>query len=115
MSILIGLIASLIAQLGKKLAAKFGQDVETEVIYLFLFVVALLYALTGSNPTVADFVQKGLTVVSAAIATYELILSRIGFLLPPPPVAATTSPTNSDTSKSTGVSAGQSSGTGPVA
>lgn len=75
MEILIGIVLSGVLEVYKRLAEKWGVKTSRTVIYVVLFVVAAVYTgLTHFGVLTKELVTAFVSVVSSAIATYEMIL-----------------------------------------
>lgn len=92
MEILIGIVASLITQLIKKIAGKYDREFTALAIYGMIFVAAAIWSALESVPTLAGYMQSIVSIFTASVATYEVVIKRLGNFLPPPP----TSPSLSD-------------------
>jgi uncharacterized membrane protein len=83
MTILFGLITALIVEAIKKIKAKFGNAFGTTIIYLIILAIAIAWTLlTTLNIISTETINKILTIVASAIATYEIILKRLSVLTP---------------------------------
>lgn len=76
-TILAGIALSLVTQVIKWLTVKFGKELTTAVVYIFLFLVAVVwvYLTQRSLFTVTDG-SDIIALMSVSIATYELVLKR---------------------------------------
>lgn len=82
MSLLLGFLVSLVVEAIKRLKARVGEELGTAVIYGFVFLIAVVWTvLTTNNIISAETINKILTIVATAIATYEIIIKRISGLL----------------------------------
>ena len=85
MEIVIGMAASLLLQLAKKLAEKYGRVFSVFAIYGMIFIIAVAWAALSSVPSFDVYMKSIVSVFTSAIATYEVIIKRLGSTLPPPP------------------------------
>lgn len=78
MELLIGAIISLALELFKKLADRFGREVTLQAIYIGLFgtVVVWTVLIREQIITIATL-QYATTILSASVASYELVIKRV--------------------------------------
>ena len=78
MTLIIGLLASLVLEAVKRVKARFGDELGTKLIYGTIFFVALLWTVLTTTQIISpEAVNKILTVIASAVATYEIILKRL--------------------------------------
>lgn len=83
MTLIFGVLTSLIAEVVKRVKARFGEAIGTQLIYAFIFVLAIIWTvLTTQNIISPETINKVLTIVATAVATYEIIIKRLANFLP---------------------------------
>lgn len=73
----IGVFSSLLVEVGKRLANKFGANIEKELILLFIFLIAVGSNLVMHNANAMAFVSGLWAQFSSACGIYALILSYL--------------------------------------
>ena len=75
MELLIGAIVSILTQIYKKLAEKFGQEQTNIIVYLTVFVLCLIWAfITQKHFISIDTLKEIGMIFSVAIAFYEVVM-----------------------------------------
>lgn len=83
MTLLFGLLTAFITELVKKVKARYGEALGTLMIYGVIFLIALIWTLLTTYQIISpETIDKFLTIVASAVATYELIIKRLSVLFP---------------------------------
>ena len=83
MTLILGILTSLIAEVIKKVKARYGEELGTKLVYGVIFLISIIWTiLTTYNLISPEAITKVLTIVATAVATYEIIIKRVASLLP---------------------------------
>lgn len=83
MTLLFGLLTAFITELVKKVKARYGEALGTAMIYGVIFLIALIWTILTTYQIISpETINKFLTIVASAVATYELIIKRLSGFLP---------------------------------
>lgn len=83
MTLLFGLLTAFITELVKKIKARYGEALGTAMIYGTIFLIALIWTILTTYQIISpETINKFLTIVASAVATYELIIKRLSGFLP---------------------------------
>jgi hypothetical protein len=78
MTLIIGVIASLILEAVKRVKARYGDELGSKLIYGSIFLIALVWTILTTTQIISpETVNKILTIIASAVATYEIILKRL--------------------------------------
>ncbi len=77
MEIIIGVLVSVIVEAYKMLQCKFNKETSKKIIYCIVFILALAWtALRYTNMVTEAAAQAMVTIILAAIGTYELVIKN---------------------------------------
>lgn len=83
MTLLFGLLTAFITEVVKKIKARYGEALGTAMIYGTIFLIALIWTLLTTYQIISsETINKFLTIVASAVATYEIIIKRLSVILP---------------------------------
>lgn len=78
MEILLGLLTSGITELVKLISKKIGKELTTKLVYGVVFLLTLAFTLMIKEGLVSwEHINQYLTILSVAVANYELVVKRI--------------------------------------
>lgn len=83
MTLLFGLLTAFITEAVKKIKARYGEALGTAMIYGTIFLIALIWTILTTYQIISpETVNKFLTIVASAVATYEIIIKRLSVIFP---------------------------------